>query len=204
MCAHTCICMHLHLRERREQGPTWSPREDAWDSVRIEGVVTARCWFLLFCLAGLPPPWCFQPFRPDTSFITWGWAPEESNVLTAFALSSHLALRGVSLGAPPAGLWPGCGFAGGLDQGGPVLPLSPSFPHLGPRPWRPTADSLPVGPWHLPDPLMTVARCPPPGVVVTVQQDGPCEEARRKCLVDVSPVIRGPSAASTRERPPRC
>lgn len=84
-----------------------------------------------------------------------------------------------------------------------MLPLSPSFPHSGPRPCRPTADSLPGGLWHLPDPLTTVAHWPPPRVVVRVWRDGPCEEARCKCLVNVSPVIGGSTAASTQERPPR-
>lgn len=167
-----CTCTHSHLRARREQGLTWSPGEDAWDSVRIGGVVTARCCFLLFCLAGWPPPWGFQPFRPDTSFITWGWAPEESNILTAFALSSHLAEglapRGVSLGAPSRRPLAGCRLAGVLDQGGPVLPLSLSFRHSGPRPCSTLPGFspphlLPVWPWRLPDPPTTVVLSPLPG-----------------------------------------
>lgn len=73
--------MHMHAftcKGKKEPGPTWGPQEHAWDSVHIEGVVTALCWFLLFGLAGLHPPWRFQPFPPDTSFVTCGWAPEES------------------------------------------------------------------------------------------------------------------------------
>lgn len=196
---HTCICTHLYLRERRERGrradlepPAGSlgfcAHGGCCEDARLLPFVLS-CWFA----ASLH----FQPFRPDTSFITWGRAPEESNILTAFALSSHLAEglapRGVSLGAPSRQplAWLPPRWGPGSER--PCPPYSTWAPGLTGRP--PGFGSSPVAPRVALDPPTPVAQCPPHRGGCEGSEDSPCEDTRHQCSVNISPAVIGGSAA---------
>lgn len=183
--AHTPACARVYIygREGSEgRGLTWSPGRKP-GTLRMEDVVRALGCFLLFCLAGSPPPCTFSRFALTHHSSPGGGLQRKviySRPLPFPPIWPRAWPRvGSAWAHPPASLLPGCHLAGVLDQGGPVagVQVLPSCSPGG------------LGP---PTP---VAQRPPHRGGCAGSEGSPCEDARRQCSVNISPTVIGGSAA---------
>lgn len=187
-----------------EGGPgAGSSPEEAWDSGRMEDVVRALGCFLLFGLAGSPPPCAFSPFAMTHHSSPGGGLQRK-------------VIYSRPLPFPPIWprAWPRVGSALGAPSRRPLAWLPPRWcpgsgrPCPSPvslltAPGHPArqADRRGSGPPHLllgglgPSDTSRAVPLPPRGGCEG-SEGSPCEEASRQCSVNISPTVIGGSAAA--------